>query len=108
MKVVLISLGFVKYKPAISWNYTGLLSNFYDHHGNTLEIKLSTGTVYLSKYEYLNRLKVYENGTYRFLITNYKRVNKPILLKFLLQYEDAKKSKTITLKTNKKKIAART
>lgn len=106
MRIVLISLGFVKDKPAISWNYTGLLSNYDNHHGNTLEIKLNTGTVYLSKYEYLNRLKVYENGTYRFLITNYKRVNKPVLLKFLLQYEDTKKSKTITIKKKQQKVAA--
>lgn len=89
MKLIIYSLRTVNDKSTLNIDLTALLSNYFDHHSNILEIKLPTGTIHLNKYQYLNKGKIYEdpkNPKCFFLIFSYKKANEDWVFNKLMNY----------------------
>lgn len=98
MRLILLSLRTVNDRPTLSFDLTGLLTDFENHNSNILEIKLPTGTVKLNKFEYLNKWKVYEdvhNTKVFFIVASYKKANQDYAFKFLMEYAIGKIDKTV-------------
>lgn len=89
MRLVLLSLRSVNDRTILNFDLTGKLTDFNNHHADTLEIKLETGTIKLNKWAYLNKYKIYEdnlNPKCFFLVGNYKSINHDHAFKTLMQY----------------------
>jgi|ERR1700744_4975557 len=74
-----------------------------NHHSETLQIDLPTGTIKLKKAEYLNTGKVFYNGKVFFIVAT-KFMGKKQALKFLLSFAVERSEKRLS--TYKKLLAA--
>ena len=89
MKLLLYSLKTINDKSKLSIDLTGMLSDFDNHQTNTLQINLPTGTVYLNKWDYLNKPKVYQdekNPKCFFLVALYKKLSPDAAFNILMKH----------------------
>lgn len=108
MKIVVLSLRKINDKVLLNYNLTGQLTDFSNHHSPTLEIKLESGTIYLSKWAYLNNYRVYQSPVDRetfFMVFTYKRPHNPTVLQRLLKYAEKQKVPVIKPRTKHKAVA---
>jgi len=105
VKIVLLSLRSIGGKVILNYNLTALLTSYFDHHSLTLEIRLPTGTIYLNKWAYLNRYKIYSDGNVSFMAFSYKKPDVKLVLKMLLEYEAKIKTPTIKQRAKHRKVA---
>jgi hypothetical protein len=107
LKIVILSLRVVNDRSVLNYDLTGKLTNFWNHHSPTFEIKLPTGTVYLNKYTYLNRFKIFqsEDPNIFFMVFGYKKPHKETVLKLLLRYQANQKIPLIKPRVKHKKVA---
>lgn len=103
MKIVILSLRTVNDKIVINYNLTALLTDYFNHHSPTLKIELPTVTIYLSKYAYLNRYKIYSDGIHSFMVFQYKKPDTKLVLKMLIEH--SKKMPVLKVGTKHKKVA---
>jgi hypothetical protein len=92
MRIILLSLRYVNDKPILNFDLTGKLTDFTIHNSDKLEIHLPTGTIYLDKWQYLNKWKIYEdpkNPKCFFIVCN-KQANQDYAFKFLMEYAISK------------------
>lgn len=82
MRSRIYSLRTVNDRTVLSLDLTGLIVS--ETH-QTLQIKLETGTIYLNKWDYLNKMRVYDDGKVFFIIAT-KAVCQKYIKKFLLEY----------------------
>lgn len=98
MKLVILSLRVVNDKSVLSYDLTGKLTDFENHHNAYLEIKLPTGVIYLKKWEYVNTLKIYQDAKDAkcfFIIFQYKKVNEKACFEHLMKYAIDKVTKSM-------------
>lgn len=107
MKIVILSLRKVNDKIVINYNLTALLTSYFDHHSPTLEVKLPTGTVYLNRYIYLNRFKIFQSvdPNVFFMAFSYKKPHRETVLKLLLKYQEKKSIPILKQRAKFKKTA---
>lgn len=89
MKLVILSLRSVNDKSILSYDLTALLTDYFDHHSDTLEIKLPTGTIHLNKFQYLNKAKIYEdakNPKCFFMVFSYKKPDEDWAFNYLMKH----------------------
>ena len=115
MRFLIFSLRTHNGKTILNYNLTGHLTDFDNHNSNILEINLPTGTIHLNKWQYLNKMKVYEdpkNPKCFFIVAMYKKMNPDFVFNFLMEYAINKIEKTVdelsvrmqTLHTVKEKL----
>lgn len=107
MKIVLLHLRVVNDKTILSWDYTALLSSYFNHHSPTLQVNLPTGTVYLNRYTYLNRFKIYQgvDPDCFFFVFGYKKPDRATVLKLLLKHQEKKSIPILKQRAKFKKTA---
>lgn len=69
-RLMLYSLLNNKGRTDLTINLTGHLTDFDNHHTNTLEINLPSGFVCLNRNAYMNTGNIYDNGTVFFIVAN--------------------------------------
>lgn len=107
MKVILYHLRSDKNgKSFIGIDLTKCLTDFENHQTNTLEIKLPEGTIYLNKWQYLNKMKIYDSGKHFFIVAN-KQLDSTAAFNFLLRYAVQKVSTRIEFLNQLKKTYQR-
>lgn len=84
--MVLLNIRQVGDKSIVGYDLTHLLCEYFNHRSPTLKIELPTGTIYLSKYAYLNRYKIYSDGIYSFMAFQYKKPDTKLVLKMLIEH----------------------
>lgn len=82
MHTLIYSLRSVNDKSQLSIDLTGLI---VDENNQTIQLNLPSGITNIRKYEYLNKMRVYDDGKVFFLICT-KHVSRESALKKLLQY----------------------
>lgn len=94
-------------KHIIGYDLTGLLSNYHNHHSPTLQVNIPTGTVYLNRYTYLNRFKIFQSvdPNVFFMVFGYKKPDKNTVLKLLLKYQEKKSIPILKQRAKFKKTA---
>lgn len=108
MKLVLLNIRRIGDKPCLGYDLTGKLTDFFSHNSPTLEIKLESGTIYLSKWAYLNNYRVYQSPVDRdcfFLVFGYKRPNNKLALEKLLRHGEKQRIPVIKQRSKLKKTA---
>jgi hypothetical protein len=83
MKTVLYSLRTVNEKSVLSIDLTGLIVS---ENPQSILLKIADENVILYKYEYLNRMKIYDNGKVFFIVCSYKKVSRISAYKCLMAY----------------------
>jgi len=97
MRVILYSLKHINEKIKLSIDLTGKLVDFENHNSNILEIKLDSGTIYLNKFEYLNKMKIFQDPKHNkvaFIVCN-KQVSHESAFKALVRHSISKLDKRI-------------
>lgn len=103
MKLMLYSLRSAKNgKSELNYDLTKCITDFYNHQSNTLEIKLPSGTIYLPKWEYLNKLRIVDTGKEFFIVAN-KQLSTKAAFNYLLRYAVQKVDTRIAHLTQLKK-----
>ena len=92
MRTLIYSLRTVNDKSVLSIDLTGLVIS---ENSSSILLNIDNQTVILYKYEYLNRMKIYDNGKIFFIACGYKRVSKSSAYKCLMKHaiEKLKKRK---------------
>jgi hypothetical protein len=78
VKLIILSLKTFNDRSILNYDLTNLLTSYFDHHSDILEINLPTGTIRLNKFQYLNKAKIYEdpkNPKCFFMVFSYKKPN---------------------------------
>jgi hypothetical protein len=86
MRVLIYSLRSDKNgKSFLSIDLTNCLTDFENHQTNQLELKLKSGDYILSKWEYLNKMKIFDTGK-EFMIFANKQLDRNAAFNLLLRY----------------------
>jgi hypothetical protein len=83
MRTLLYSLRTINDKSILSIDLTGLVIS---ENSSSLLLKIDNQNVILYKYEYLNRMKIYDNGKVFFIVCSYKKVSRISAYKCLMAY----------------------
>lgn len=92
MRTVLYSLRTIRDKSELVIDLTGKLIS--ETHYN-IHLKLASGEVYLNKWDWLNQMKVYDDGDVFFIICTAKKVSRKSAFDCLMRYSIEKVDQTL-------------
>lgn len=95
-RIRLYSLRTINDRSILNFDLTGLIVTENQY---SIEVKTPKGIVTLDHYDYLNKMKVYDDGELFFIVCT-KRINQKYAFKFLMNYAMEKVDKTIEAVTN--------
>ena len=104
MRIVLYSLRSAKNgKSELSIDFTNCLTDFNNHQSNTLEIKLPSGTIYLPKWDYLNKLRIIDTGKEFFIVAS-KQLSRSAAFNYLMRHAVSKLDARINKLNEQKRL----